>query len=75
MDFISILKSKQRELGLTKHEFARYISKHRSWVYDKFGDEPYKHPLSETTMYHLHDLLNIPLEVMDEFNKRCKGNK
>lgn len=75
MDFISILKSKQRELNMTKGEFARYIGKHRSWVFAKFGDSPYEHPLSETTVYRLHDLLDIPYEVMDEFNKRCKEKK
>lgn len=74
MDFIQMLKAKQRELNMTKSQFAKYIYKHRTWVFDKFGPEPYKHPLSESTMYTLHTLLDIPYETMDEFNTKCKEN-
>ncbi len=75
MDFISMLKDKQRELQLTTTEFARHVGKNRSWMFDKFGPSPYKHPLNQSTMYQLHNLLNIPYEVMDEFNTKCRGNK
>ena len=73
--FEQVLKDKQRELGLSTDEFAKYIGKHRTWLYNKYCSTGKKYPLREVTMQHFNKLLNIPYEVMEKYNQECEENK
>lgn len=68
-EFETLLKKKQMELEMSNAEFARYINKHRTWVVNLWSDKREKHPLSMKTMYTLHNRLDIPLEIMEDYNK------
>lgn len=74
-NFIKILREKQRELGLTNTEFAKYLGKNRSWINNKYCSTGLVYPLRESTMQHLNKLLGIPYEVMEKYNQECRENK
>ena len=69
MNFKEIMKQKKIELSMSNTQFAKYIGKHRSWVVALFNPNAIPRPLRDTTMYLLHDRLDIPFEVMEEYNK------
>lgn len=69
MDFITLLKNKQRELMFSTPEFANYLGKHRSWLNNIYNENGIKRPLREGTMREIHNKLGIPREIMDEYNK------
>lgn len=69
MDFVEIMQNKKRELSMSNAQFAEYIGKHRSWVVALFNPNAKRMILRDATMYSLHDILNIPFNVMEEYNK------
>lgn len=73
--FEQILKNKQRELGLSSDEFAKYIGKHRTWLYNKYCPTGKKYPLREVTMQHFNRVLGISYDIMEEYNKECEESK
>ena len=70
MDFAKQLKQYQYEKHMTNDAFAKHIGKRRAWlqrIYSKNPDIP-KSTLGELTMYMLNEKLNIPYDVMEEYN-------
>lgn len=74
MDFPTVLKRKQLELGMTVTEFAKYIGKSRQFLTVIFSksDKLRKYKLSELTMYTLETKLGISPDLMEEYNKEVR---
>ena len=71
MDFPKVLKHCQLERHLTNENFAKLVGKSRTWLQWIYSKNPKveKFLLSEMTMYDLHTKLDIPMEIMEEYNK------
>lgn len=69
MKFVELMESKKRELAMSNTQFAEYIGKHRSWVVALFNPKAVQRPLRESTMCLLYEKLDIPFEVMEEYNR------
>lgn len=74
MDFPTVLKRKQLELGMTVTEFAKYIGKSRQFLTVIFSksDKLRKYKLSELTMYTLETKLGISPDLMEEYNEKVR---
>lgn len=69
LEFPRLLREKQEKLGLNNKEFATYLGKTRAWLtYIYNGDFSKAHKLAEYNMIELHNLLDIPFEVMLDYN-------
>ena len=71
MDFSKLLKRKQLEMGMTVTDFAKYLGKSRQFLTVIFSksDKLRKYRLSDLTMYNLEQKLNIPQEIMEQYNR------
>lgn len=68
-EFEKTLKKKQMELAMGNKEFAEHIGMHRTWVTNLYNQSLPRHPLSEKTMYLLHNILGIDFDIMVNYNK------
>lgn len=77
MDFPKILKQTQMELHLTNDKFAKYLGKSRAWLQIIYSKSPntQKFGLSDLTMQSLKERLDIPMNVMEEYNRSVYGDK
>lgn len=74
MDFPTLLKQKQLEMGMTITKFAKHLGKSRTFltsIYSKNATGK-KYGLSELTMYNLEKNYGIPQEVMIEYNAKVR---
>lgn len=71
--FEDMLKQKQIELGLTDIAFAKKIGVSRSWLCNFKNSNTKKRPMNAVTISKVYKTLNIPIDVMDEYNNRIKG--
>lgn len=71
MDFPKILKQKQREKHMSNEAFSKYLSMSRTWLQSVYASNEKipKHTVSELTMIRLHEALDIPYDVMNEYNR------
>lgn len=77
MDFPKQLKQCQRQRHMTNDAFAKYIGKSRTWLQWIYSNNPNveKYLLSERTIYDLNEKLEIPTEVMEQYNLEILGNR
>lgn len=70
MDFPKLLKQCQLQRHMTNDTFSKFIGKSRTWLQWIYSKNPKveKYLLSERTIYDLHEKLDIPTEVMEEYN-------
>lgn len=68
-DFEIKLKKKQMELALNNVEFAKHIGMHKTWLMNLWNQKQPRHPLSEKTMYLLHNNLGMDFETMVNYNQ------
>lgn len=68
MKFEQMLKEKQATLEMSTNQFARHIGLHRTWLTNMWNPKKPRRPLRERTMHLLHNRLDIPYEVMEEYN-------
>lgn len=68
MRFEEMLREKQAELEMSTNQFAKHIGLHRTWLTDMWNPRKPRRPLRDRTMYLLHNRLDIPYEVMEEYN-------
>lgn len=71
MDFPRTLKHCQLERHLTNEQFSKLLGKSRTWlqqIYSK-SSKGQLWLLSEQTMYDIHEKVNIPIELMEEYNQ------
>lgn len=74
MSFPKLLKQKQLELGMTATRFAKHIGRSRQFITLIYSDSENlkKCGLSELTMYTINEKLDIPFELMLEYNEKVK---
>ena len=70
MDFVKTLKHCQYSKHMTNEKFAEYLGKSRMWLQIIYTTNPKikKYRLSELTMFMLNEKLDIPMELMKEYN-------
>lgn len=71
MDFPKMLKQKQREKRMSNEAFSKYLEMSRTWLQSIYttNNKISKHTLSEMAMLTLHEKLDIPYDIMVEYNK------
>ena len=71
MDFPKMLKQKQREKHMSNEAFSKFLSMSRTWLQSvyAYNEKVPKHTISELTMIRLHETLDIPYDVMKDYNK------
>lgn len=68
-DFEIKLKKKQMQLALSNSEFARHIGMHKTWLINLWNQKRPRHPLSEKTMYLLHNNIGMDFDTMIKYNE------
>ena len=69
MQLEEMVKQKQIEMELNNSQFAKYLGMNRAWVVKFFSKTSDKRPLRPISIFKLHNRLNIPIEVMEEYNE------
>lgn len=72
MQFIDLLKEKQMKLEMGNTDFAKYLGVHRTWLLNLYNPKIPEHPIRLSTMFKLHNRIDIPMEVMEEYNLKHK---
>lgn len=73
MQFVDLLKEKQMKLEMGNSDFARHLGVHRTWLLSLYNPKIAEHPIRLSTMFKLHNRLDIPMEVMEEYNSQFKS--
>lgn len=69
------LLNEQLKHEMSTQEFSKYLGLSRTWLGLIYGEESNKRPLSKQTMGKIHSRTEIPISVMEEYNKRIEVNR
>ena len=72
MDFQKMLKQKQLSMHMTNEKFSIFLGRSRTWLQGIYSNNPNVEQclLSEQSMYDVHEKLDIPIELMEEYNNK-----
>ena len=75
MDFAKQLKKCQYERHMTNDAFAKFLGKSRTWLQAIYSKNPNveKYTLGGLTMYTLNEKLDIPMELMEDYNNTIQS--
>ena len=70
MNFQKTLKRCQLERHMTNDTFAKFLGKSRAWLQGIYTTNPSirKFLLGEQTMFDINEKLDIPIELMEQYN-------
>lgn len=69
-EFYQIMMNKLLENGLSKRQFANKYGLNHAWLIEFTNINKKFRPLQIKTMSLLHKALDIPYNVMDDYNKK-----
>ena len=75
MTLEEMLLKEQIQREMTSDEFSKHLGLSRTWLGFMYGDDTNKRPLSRKTMGKIHSRTNIPIDIMEDYNKRIEENR